>query len=58
MKPKVHPVLDLIGVSPSLVTARDFDSRIRWFKSIYPSQINAPIAQCIEFPASNRKVVG
>lgn len=35
--PTTHPTFPLVGVSPS-GKARDFDSRIRRFKSCYPSQ--------------------
>ena len=44
-----------IGVSPS-GKARDFDSRIRWFKSSYPSQKAGPLAQVVEHVTFNHGV--
>ena len=49
--------LTVIGVSPS-GKARDFDSRIRRFKSCHPSQISGPLAQSAEHVTFNHGVPG
>ena len=58
--PISHPIIKLnayqlpIGVSPS-GKARDFDSRIRRFKSCYPCQYG-PLAQLVEHLTFNQVV--
>ena len=60
--------MDSWGIAKS-VKARDFDSRIRWFESNYPSQFmpffgglrgadKGSLAQLVEQSAVNRSVVG
>ena len=53
-----RPILILfVGVSPS-GKARDFDSRIRRFKSCHPSQNYGPLAQSAEHVTFNHGVPG
>ncbi len=56
-RPILNRKAHFIGVSPS-GKARDFDSRIRRFKSCHPSQNFGPLAQSAEHVTFNHGVPG